>query len=273
MRLRLLCICVGVVQVGQGAGQRSGRPSYHRASGQGQWQKRPSQYYDDYYSDDYYYDDDYSSVDKQYSSRDGPYAHQTSYTSREKAEARQGGAVRAPAPGLAPLVFLAPLAGLAALYAMAYVNTNPALLTLTSISGRKKRAVDSMIMSDRRVVLDKEEEQSGWLQEVGALSRYVEETPGLDLMDQRDMLMASVVECSSLGSSECLDMLVCEFSRPQSSYNSVEKDTITMVLYHLLSSSHLPDTIKSRIRIAAGLGKQNHCHIFTCEVNPDLLQA
>ena len=57
------------------------------------------------------------------------------------------------------------------------------------------------------------------------------------------------------------------------SYNSVEKDTITMVLYHLLSSSHLPDTIKSRIRIAAGLGKQNHCHIFTCEVNPELLQA
>ena len=38
---------------------------------------------------------------------------------------------------------------------MAYVNTNPALLTLTSISGRKKRAVDTMMMSDRRVVLDK----------------------------------------------------------------------------------------------------------------------
>lgn len=99
---------------------------------------------------------------------------------------------------------------------MAYVNTNPALLTLTSISGRKKRAVDTMIMSDRRVVLDKEEEQSGWLQEVGALSRYVEDTPGLDLMDQRDMLMAGVLQCSSLGSSQCLDMLVCEFSREQS---------------------------------------------------------
>merc|ERR1711892_1598998 len=122
-------------------------------------------------------------------------------------------------------------------------------------------------------MMDKEEEQAGWLQEVGALSRYVEDTPGLDLMDQRDQLMASVLDCSSLGSSECLDALVCEFSRPTTSYNSVEKDPITMVLYHLLSSSHLADTIKSRIRVAAGLGKQNHCHIFTCEVNPELLQA
>ena len=53
----------------------------------------------------------------------------------------------------------------------------------------------------------------------------------------------------------------------------MEKDTITMVLYNLLSSSHLPETIKSRIRVAAGLGKQEHCHIFTCEVNPELEQA
>jgi len=240
---------------------------------------RVDQYYDDeYYSGEYYYDDDYSSIDRQYSSRDGPYTQdrknshnrdgETSYSS---IEGRQGGGGRA--PGLAPLVFLAPLAGLAALYAMAYVNTNPALLTLTSISGRKKRAVDSLLMSDSRVLMGKEEEQAGWLQEVGALSRYVDNTPGLDLMDQRDLLMASVVQCSSLGSSECLDLLVCEFSRPQSSYNSVEKDTITMVLYHLLSSSHIEDTVKSRIRVAAGLGRQDHCHIFSCELDTELSSA
>ena len=99
---------------------------------------------------------------------------------------------------------------------MAYVNTNPALLTLTSISGRKKRAVDRMMISGHTHQLDKEEEEAGLMQEVGALSRYVMETPGLDLMDQRDMLMANVLECSSLGSSQCLDSLVCEFSRPQS---------------------------------------------------------
>ena len=167
-------------------------------------------------------DDDYSSVDRQYSSRDGPHSR-TSYSTRERpAEGRQGGGGGGGAPALAPLVFLAPLAGLAALYAMAYVNTNPALLTLTSISGRKKRAVDSMLMSDRRVMMmDKEEEQAGWLQEVGALSRYVEDTPGLDLMDQRDQLMASVLDCSSLGSSECLEALVCEFSRPTTRYGGL----------------------------------------------------
>ena len=41
-------------------------------------------------------------------------------------------------------------------------------------------------------------------------------TPGLELGDQRDRLMANVLECSSLGSSQCLDSLVCEFSREAS---------------------------------------------------------
>ena len=47
----------------------------------------------------------------------------------------------------------------------------------------------------------------------------------------------------------------------------MEKDTITMVLYHLLASSHLPEEVKSRIRVAAGLGKRDHCHIFSCQLN------
>ena len=51
------------------------------------------------------------------------------------------------------------------------------------------------------------------------------------------------------------------------SYTEVEKDTITMVLYHLLASSHLPDEVKSRIRVAAGLGRKDHCQIFSCELN------
>ena len=45
----------------------------------------------------------------------------------------------APAVGPAPLIFLAPLAGIAALYAMAFVQQNPALLTLVTVSGRRKR--------------------------------------------------------------------------------------------------------------------------------------
>ena len=50
------------------------------------------------------------------------------------------------------------------------------------------------------------------------------------------------------------------------SYTEVEKDTITMVLYHLLASSHLPADVKSRIRVAAGLGRRDHCHIYSCEL-------
>ena len=51
------------------------------------------------------------------------------------------------------------------------------------------------------------------------------------------------------------------------SYNEVEKDTITMVLYHLLASSYIEEDLKSRIRIAAGLGRKNHCKVFSCQIN------
>ena len=54
------------------------------------------------------------------------------------------------------------------------------------------------------------------LVQVGVLSRFMSATPGLELGDQRDLLMANVLECSSLGSSQCLDSLVCEFSREAS---------------------------------------------------------
>ena len=63
---------------------------------------------------------------------------------------------------VAPLVFLAPLAGLAALYAMAYVNSNPALLSLVPISGRKKR---SLSLEDRIAV--GEVEEMDYMNEVG----------------------------------------------------------------------------------------------------------
>ena len=52
--------------------------------------------------------------------------------------------------------------------------------------------------------------------QVGILSRFMSATPGLELADQRDLLMANVLQCSSLGSSQCLDSLVCEFSREDS---------------------------------------------------------
>ena len=66
-------------------------------------------------------------------------------------------------PVVAPLVFLAPLAGLAALYALAYVNTNPALLSLVPISGRKKR---SLSLEDRTTV-GGEVEGMDYMNEVG----------------------------------------------------------------------------------------------------------
>ena len=126
-------------------------------------------------------------------------------------------------PGVsAPLIFLAPLAGLAALYAMAYVNTNPALLSLVTISGRRKRSVS---LNDFDLIgkkLGKDEEVAEYLKEVGTLSKFLSNTPGVDLEDQRDFLMSSVLHCSSIGSSQCLDSLVCEYSKYQSRYYLME---------------------------------------------------
>lgn len=110
-------------------------------------------------------------------------------------------------------MFLAPLAGIAALYAMAFVNSNPALLTLATISGRKKRSLHGRDKIDFEISSNIKDDDPDYLQEVGTLSRFITNTPGLDLHDQRDQLMSNVLQCSSIGSSQCLDALVCEYSR------------------------------------------------------------
>ena len=97
---------------------------------------------------------------------------------------------------------------------MAYVNTNPALMSLVTISGRRKRSVS---LEDLATV--GEAGEMDYINEVGVLSKFMSATPELDLADQRDLLMSSVLQCSSLGSSQCLDSLVCEFSREQSRYD------------------------------------------------------
>lgn len=120
-------------------------------------------------------------------------------------------------PGVpTPLIFLAPLAGIAALYAMAFVNSNPALLTLATISGRKKRSVSFNNLDLIGTDLDRDAEGSEYVREVGILSRFLSSNPGLDIGDQRDQLMAGVLQCSNIGSSQCLDALVCEYSRRNS---------------------------------------------------------
>ena len=167
---------------------------------------------------------------------------------------------------------------------MAFVNANPTLLTLATISGRRKRSVSFNNLDLIGADLDRDEEGAEYAREVGILSRFLSSTPGLDFNDQRDLLMAGVLQCSNIGSSQCLETLVCEYSRDNSrsetlsyfrlkllnvcfSYNDVEKDTVAMVLYHLLASSHIDSDVKSRIRIAAGLGRQDHCSLYTCELN------
>lgn len=94
---------------------------------------------------------------------------------------------------------------------MAYVNSNPTLLSLVTISGRRKR---SLSLKDRLSV--GEVENMDYVNEVNVLSKFMSANPSLDLSDQRDLVMSSVLQCSSIGSSQCLDSLVCEFSREQS---------------------------------------------------------
>ena len=118
----------------------------------------------------------YSSSDRRSDGSSSTYVYSGSQDrhddSRSRPQARNG---PPPSPTVGPLVLLAPLAGLAALYAMAYVNTNPALLTIASISGRKKRAVERLVWpgseSFEGASQDNEDEDEGWLQEIGTLTR------------------------------------------------------------------------------------------------------
>ena len=70
------------------------------------------------------------------------------------------------------------------------------------------------------VSLSKDEEGAEYLKEVGVLSRFLSSSPGLDIADQRDLLMAGVLQCSSIGSSQCLDALICEYTRTNSRYDN-----------------------------------------------------
>ena len=75
------------------------------------------------------------------------------------------------------------------------------------------------------VSLSKDEEGAEYLKEGGVLSRFLSSSPGLDIADQRDLLMAGVLQCSSIGSSQCLDALICEYTRSNSRYdNNIEVD-------------------------------------------------
>lgn len=144
---------------------------------------------------------------------------------------------RSHAPGVpTPLIFLAPLAGIAALYAMAFINTNPALLTLATISGRKKRSVSFNNLDLVGADLDRDEEGAEYVREVGILSRFLASNPGLDFGDQRDLLMAGVLQCSSIGSSQCLDALVCEYSRYNSRSESWIPFFIFVIVYFLATT-------------------------------------
>ena len=84
------------------------------------------------------------------------------------------------------------------------------------------------------VSLSKDEEGAEYLKEVGVLSRFLSSSPGLDIADQRDLLMAGVLQCSSIGSSQCLDALICEYTRSNSRYdNNIEVDMESTLLYQL----------------------------------------
>ena len=104
------------------------------------------------------------------------------------------------------------------------------------------------------------------LQEVGAFSNYIKHTDGLELSDQRDLVMTSLLHCNLLGNT-CLDLLVCEFSREESPYRGVEREAITMVLYQVMSSPRVEEGVKTRIRTAARAGKQETCHQFQCSLD------
>lgn len=157
---------------------------------------------------------------------------------------------RSPAPQVPTIhplaALIAPLAGLALMGAAAAVAVNPMLLQLAVISknGRRRR---------------RRRETGGGLErglkQMRVVDRYLSSLPEGAGQDISARLTVEFLACSGLGSSTCLELLTCQYSG--GGVERVERDVVSVILYHLMSNKLLPSDLKTRLRGAAKLGRDN----------------
>jgi len=155
---------------------------------------------------------------------------------------------------------VAPLAALALLGAAAAVSTSPVLLSLAVLTnGRKRRDLNAVDNADIAPEIQEK------LREIEVLEKYIAKVPEHE--KQQEKLMATYMSCSGYTEEEntCMERVVCEYSVTPNKMAPLEKDTISIVLYNIMSNNYLDAEFKDRLRAAAQYGRnRGQCSAFSC---------
>uniref|UniRef100_A0A0A9X438 ATP synthase subunit b 1 n=1 Tax=Lygus hesperus TaxID=30085 RepID=A0A0A9X438_LYGHE len=151
---------------------------------------------------------------------------------------------------------LVPLAGVALLGAAALFVSNPVLLQLGVIGGKRRRreAVDDPMASYEK------------LKEIQALETFIEQLPPAQVARQEKKLVANYLKCSSsLGGSKCLERLACEIQKPSSNSTAIERQVLDIVTGEMMKNEYVPKDLKHRIKKAEELGAEGgKCERYFC---------
>ncbi|GAB6025169.1 hypothetical protein CHUAL_010592 [Chamberlinius hualienensis] len=136
---------------------------------------------------------------------------------------------------------LATLAGLALLASIVTALAAP----LAMFSGRKRRDIEAIDS----------------FQNAATLQKFIQSIDSIEILPQK--LMANYLSCSGLvhGKSQCLEKLICEFSKPEAKFGQLEKKAFDVILQHLTDNQFIESEFKNRLLKA----KSGHdCKAYQC---------
>ncbi|BES97039.1 Hypothetical protein NTJ_09852 [Nesidiocoris tenuis] len=149
---------------------------------------------------------------------------------------------------------LVPLAGVALLGAAALFVSNPVLLQLGVIGGRRRRRRDATDVAN----LDR-------LKDVQILETFIEQLPPAQVVRQEKKLLANYLKCSGFHDSKCLERLVCEIQKPSSNRTAVERQVLDIVTGEMMKNEFIPKQMIQRIKKAEKLGSDGgKCDKYYC---------
>ncbi|XP_014241976.1 uncharacterized protein LOC106662417 [Cimex lectularius] len=150
---------------------------------------------------------------------------------------------------------LVPLAGVALLGAAALFASNPVLLQLGVITGkRRRRDIGDLLRNEK-------------FRDIQALEKFIEQLPRAQVVKQEKKLLASYLMCSGAATygNRCIERLTCEIENPLSNVTQLERHVLEIVHSDIMKNEFIPLDLKHRIEKAKSIGKTvGKCQRFFC---------
>ncbi|XP_059472159.1 uncharacterized protein LOC132194719 isoform X2 [Neocloeon triangulifer] len=174
---------------------------------------------------------------------------------------------------------LVPLAGIALLGAAAALATNPILLQLGVVSGkRRRRDVAAFELGDLAALEDlgpRADEASPFkeaavgstrLKEIAVLQKFLREQDKLPQRSQGngDALLSALLSCSGLADPRnlgCLQRIACEAYDPATELPELEMQVLRIVVREMASHPAIPKELSKKVRLAAATGRKGKCEL------------